>query len=118
MRWLVALMLVLSLAGLARADYIDLVKQTKNSLGLYCAEIPRVVENKLGFKEIFQNWLGAGENGSYNVFLKLTFEKEVITDGVYMSYRWKPEYVWAVNRTSRDVTPLNALARDWMVGKI
>jgi len=102
--------------GTALADVVDIVKQTRNSAGLPCKEIPKVIESKLGYKDLITKWLGNKLNGNYKVSLQVSAQKDIQADGVYVSYRWRPEWVWEVE--DENVTPVNALARNWMAGKI
>lgn len=118
MRRFILILLVVVMSGAACADFISVVKNTRNAVGLYCSEIPTVIESKLGYRDLAQDWLESRLNGSYKVLLKITAQKDVQVDGIYMSYNWRPEYVWEVEKQSRQVTPANTLARNWMDGKI
>jgi uncharacterized membrane protein len=111
-------LLVLFMAGACFADYVSMVKYTKNKDGIYCYEIPREVEKKLGFKAIAVKWLEDRSNDIIEVSLKLSARKEGNVDTVYFSYGWQPEWVWGIEKGSKAVIPINARARDWMKGKI
>jgi hypothetical protein len=123
MKWAILFLLIISVwadlpaGALAQAGFIELVKGTRNSLGQYCGEIPRVIETRLGYKTLKSHWLENKMNGEAQVFLKVKAQKEVRVDSLYVSYAWNPEWVWKV-KGYKNVTPANALARNWMAGKI
>jgi len=116
MKWIIIILSVLLSAGSARADLVDLVKMTKNSLGIHCSEIPKVMEQKLGYKNLISRWLEDKMDGLAQVSLKISAQKEMKVDSLYVSYAWNPEWIWQVE--GRKVSPKNALARDWMAGRL
>ena len=118
MKPLVLILLVVWLAGCAFAEAIDVVKNTKNINGLTCNQIPQVIQNKLGYKDLVVNWLSDRIDGFHQVSLSISAQKEVQVDGMYMSYRWQPRWVWAVSSRDNNVRPTNQLALNWMAGKI
>lgn len=118
MRWIAVILLVLVAASASQAGYVDLVKNTKNAVGLYCSEIPRVIEKQLGYKTMVAQWMEDKDNSAVSVSLKINAQKEVQTDTVYFSYAWRPEWIWGIEKGTKNVYPLNGKARDWMKGKI
>jgi len=117
MKWAILILLLIFSTGSARADFIELVKGTRNSLGQYCREIPKVIEARLGYKTLKSHWMENKMDGEAQVFLKVKAQKEVRMDSLYVSYAWNPEWIWDI-KGYENVTPANELARDWMTGKI
>jgi len=118
MKPLVLIFLVILLTGIAFAEAIDVVKNTKNSQGLTCGQIPQIIKDKLGYKDLMANWLSDRMDGIYQVSLSISAQKEVQVDGMYMSYRWQPQWIWAVRGRDNNVRPANKLAQNWMEGKL
>lgn len=116
MKRLAFILILIGLMGAAQANPVDLVKRTRNSSGRYCSEIPKAIEQKLGYKALNSNWQEDKMDGYNLVTLKISAKKEVQMDSLYMSVAWNPEWIWAVN--NQKVTPVNALAKNWMKGKI
>jgi len=117
MKWVAFILTILMLAGSAGADFVELVKKTKNSVGLYCSEIPKLVEAR-GFKAVKSDWREGKMNGITKVSLKVTAQKETQVDTMYVAYAWNPVWIWGVENKTRAVSPLNNLAKDWMEGRI
>lgn len=118
MKWAAIILILVFLTAAARADSIAVVKQTRNSQGVECSEIPRYVENKHGFKARITEWFESKVDGIMEVTLKVTAQKESAVDTMYVSYSWDPEWIWGVKRSSKKVEPINQRARNWMKGII
>lgn len=117
MKWTSFILFLVFLTTLARADSIAVVKQTRNSQGIQCSDIPRYVENKLGFKTRVAEWFESKVNGMMEVKLKIMAQKQSRMDTMYVSYSWDPEWVWGVENSVK-VEPINQRARNWMKGII
>jgi len=116
--FIVILLAVVLLSGLALAGTVDVVKNTKNAQGRNCSEIPNLINNQLGFNTLAVNWLEKQIGGITRVILKVSAQKSIKDGTLTGSYNWKPEYVWEVRPPRRDVVPVNTLAKNWMEGKL
>jgi hypothetical protein len=114
----VLIFLVILLTGIALAEAVDVVKSTKNAQGQLCGQIPQFLKDKLGYRELVADWISDRVDGFYQVTLNVTAQKDLQVDGVYMSYRWQPQWVWAVRTRDNNVRPANKLAENWMAGKL
>lgn len=114
---LILLLLCLAQAGGALTCH-EAVKIMRNQNEEACLEIPRLVEEKLGFEVLKQDWLEEKLNSIVRVVLKLSVQKEVKADTAYLAYAWNPEWTWLVNSHTHEVKPENSRARDWMAGKL
>lgn len=116
--YLILSLLLLLTAGAAFGDFVGQVKAARNCHGLKCLEITKVLEGKMGFQIIKQDWLEEKMGDAVKVSLKISAQKEVLVDDAYLSYSWNPEWIWRVDPKNGEITPLNDRARDWMMGKL
>lgn len=114
---LVMIMLI-TITGCSMGGNVGLVKRTKNQSGLKCANIPKIIEARMGFKVQSAKWIEEVEDGFSKVALIIEAKKTNKSGPVYMSYKWNPKWKWSVEKSTRSVIPVNKLAKEWMRGII
>ncbi len=118
-RLILAALVLMFFIGAGYCSQVDLVKSTRNSSGVSCAEIPNLIREKLGFTSIAVSWIERHVDGITQVVLKVSAQKEVTyPESLTLAYSWNPEFVWDVRSPSQNVQPSNVLAKNWMEGKI
>jgi len=113
----VLLLSVFLVSGCMQSASVRMVKQTENEAGIKAANIPQMIEQKLGFRIESAKWIEVAKDGFTKVYLKVTARKERKSP-IFISYGWAPEFEFSVEKSTGTIIPVNTMAKKWMEGRI